>query len=188
MTRAELQRLLDAAVAAGRITAEQAATILSGYDAGTLQIASTAALEAIIAGLARAKRRRGGGGYIYDPATRRYTTPSEPAPRPEPERPPRGKRPPKPKPLAGRIIARAKQYAQAARGTYETVRGRVAELAGYDEERRVLHGTDHCSASELPGCIETARRGWVPIRTLPRIGRCTCRHNCRCTFRYRRVA
>lgn len=187
MTRAELQRLLAAAVTAGRITAEQAATVLASFDSGALRLDLPAAVEAVIAGLAPKKRRPSGGAYIYDPATRRYTTPSEPAPRPEPERPTRPTRPAKPKPLGRRIIARAKQYAQAARGTYETARGRVAQLAGYNEEMRVLHGTDHCSASELPGCIETARRGWVPIGTLPRIGRCTCRQNCRCTFRYRRT-
>ena len=125
------------------------------------------------------------GGYVYDPATRRYTTPSEPAPRPEPERPSKPKRLAKPKPLAGRIIARAKQYAQAARGTYEAVRGRVAELAGYDEEMRVLHGSDHCDESDRPGCPQLAGH-WAPIGTLPRIGAATCRRHCRCSFRFRR--
>lgn len=188
MTRTELQRLLAAAVTAGRITEAQAATVLASFDSGTLQFASPADVEAVIAGLAPKKRKPSGGAYIYDPATRRYTTPSEPAPRPEPERPPRGKRPPKPKPLAGRIIARVKQYAQAARGTYETVRGRVAELAGYTEEMRVLHGNDHCEASDdRPGCPQLAGR-WAPIGTLPRIGAATCRRHCRCTFRFRRTA
>lgn len=187
MTRPELKRLLAAAVTAGRITEAQAATVLASFDAGTLQLADAAAVEAVIAGLAK-KRKPSGGGYIYDPATRRYTTPSEPTPRPEPERPTKPKRPAKPKPLAKRIIARVKQYAQAARGTYETVRGRVAELAGYDEEMRVLHGSDHCSTSgTIPGCPSLSGR-WVPIGTLPRIGRAVCRSNCRCTFRYRRTA
>lgn len=185
MTRAEIERLLAAATTAGRITEAQAATVLASFDAGTLPLDSPAAVEAVIAGLSK-KRRPGGGGYVYDPATRRYTTPSEPAPRPEPERPSKPKRLAKPKPLAGRIIARAKQYAQAARGTYEAVRGRVAELAGYDEEMRVLHGSDHCSTSgTIPGCPSLSGR-WVPIGTLPRIGRAVCRSNCRCTFRFRR--
>ena len=290
MTRAELQRLLDDAVAAGRITAEQAATILSGYDAGTIPITSTAEAEAIIAGLARTAPRRGGGGFIYDVGTRRYTTPSGPVPRPP--RPPRGEdprlaRPPirlpdrtmtpdfvravvdyaidkgeaeivrvtedlradriklpewhrrmermvsarvaatstialggvnqmnasdraaisreiaeqlkflrgfakdiesGKQPMDGRLIGRAKLYAQAPRGSYEAIRGRAAEFGGNNEERRVLGGADHCAASgRIPGCPQLANR-WMPIGTLPRIGAAVCRSHCRCRFEYRRVA
>lgn len=203
MTRAELQRLLDVAVLRRQITTAQAARVLAAYDAGTLDVdriaatpADTAALVAVELVEQPERRRFGGAGYIYDPGTRRYV----PITLPPPGRPSiegqiadqlrylrgfvsdilTGRQP-----LDGRALARARQYGQASRGVYESVRGRVAEAMGYDEEMRVLHGTDHCSASSLPGCIESAGR-WAPIGTLPRIGGCTCRQNCRCHFTFRK--
>lgn len=292
MTRAELQRLIEAAVRRGEITAAQQAEILAAYDAGTLDVDAiaasspeTAALVAL-AQLRKKPARRGGGGYTYDVGRRRYIAPTVPAPvreRPDPALP----RPPELRPgrvmtprevrqaldyaldrgeremvrateslrdgrinlaewqrrmermiavrglgsaviglggnerlsaadkrrisgeiaeqlkflrqfaddiktgrqpLNGRAIARTKQYAQASRGIFEAERGQAARVGGNNEERRELHGTDHCRVSKRLGCFETAARGWVPIGTLPRIGACTCLHNCRCTFRYRRAA
>lgn len=91
-------------------------------------------------------------------------------------------------PIDGRLLARARQYSQAARGTYERMRGRVAHAAGMTEERRILGPADHCHASTRRGCIEEAARGWQPFGTLADIGACTCLKNCRCVKRYRRVA
>lgn len=205
MTRAALQRLLDVAVLRRQITAAQAARVLAAYDAGTLDVdriaatpAETAALVAVELVTQPERPRQGGGGYIYDPATRRFV-PITPTPAGRQSISDQiadqlrylrgfvsdilsGRQP-----LDGRALARARQYAQAPRGIYESVRGRVAEALGYNEEMRVLHGTDHCSASARPGCIESAGH-WAPIGTLPRIGGCTCLGNCRCTFRYRRTA
>lgn len=180
MTRAEIQRLLAGAIAADRITAAQGTAVLDAFDAGTLPLVTAADVEAVIAGLARAKPRRGGGGYTYDPVTRRYTTPTGPAPR---SRPRAGRQ----RTITGQIVARAKLYAQAARGTYEAVRGRAAAMVGYNEERRVLAAAEHCARSGgTPGCPELAGR-WAPIGTLPRIGAATCRSHCRCRFEYRRT-
>lgn len=204
MTRAELQRLLDVAVLRRQITTEQATRVLAAYDAGTLDVdriaatpADTAALVAVEFVEQPERRRQGGGGYIYDPGTRRYvsitpTTPGRPSIESQIVDQLRylrgfvldilsGRQP-----LDGRALARARQYGQAPRGIYESVRGRVAELAGYTEEMRVLHGSDHCSASARPGCIESAGY-WASIGMLPRIGGCTCLGNCRCTIRYRRT-
>lgn len=183
MTRAEFQRLLEVAVAARRITAAQAAQLLTNFDNGSLRASTPTDVEAFIAALERTKTRRGGGGYTYDPVSRRYTTPIGPAPRPT--RPTRaGSRQ---RSIAGRLVARAKLYAQAARGTYEAVRGRAAQLVGYTEERRVLAAAEHCARSAgTPGCPELAGR-WAPIGTLPRIGAATCRSHCRCRFEYRRT-
>ena len=81
MTRAALQRLLDVAVLRRQITAAQAARVLAAYDAGTLDVdriaatpAETAALVAVELVTQPERPRQGGGGYIYDPATRRYVT------------------------------------------------------------------------------------------------------------------
>lgn len=257
MTRTELQRLLAAAVARRQITAERSAQLLAQFDAGTLTPEQIAAL--------RADKPPRGGGYIYDPAARRYSragrtlTPEQvrdaldaALDNSEPEmvrvteelrdgritlaewqrRMERmigvrvlgssalglggfdqmndadrrhigrqiaeqlrflrgfardiltGKQP-----LNGRALARAKQYAQAPRGIFESIRGRAAELVGFTEERRYLGGADHCSTvGPLRGCLELAALGWRPIGTLPRIGGAPCRSNCRCRFAFRRAS
>lgn len=86
-------------------------------------------------------------------------------------------------PLDGRYVARVRQYAQSARGTYEAMRGRVAGLAGLDEERNVLAPGDYCA-----GCLGENKRGWVPIGSLVPVGRRLCRSNCRCYLRFRKRA
>jgi hypothetical protein len=85
--------------------------------------------------------------------------------------------------LDGRYAQRVRQYAQAPRGTYEAMRGRVAADAGADEEFNVLAAADHCDL-----CVGETRRGWVPIGTLVPVGQRTCRANDRCTLRYRTAA
>lgn len=284
MTRAALQRLLTLAVEARRITEAQSARILADFDAGL--ISTPEQVEAAIVALQPQPPR--GGGWVYDPGTRRYTftgpTPAVTDTRPADVRlskPPRARSgqtltPEQVREVVdyaidkgeaelvkitqelrdgriglnewrsrmermisvrvastscialggiqqmseadrrfiareiatqlqflrgfardirtgdqardGRMIARARQYAQAPRGVYEAIRGRTAQFAGMNEERRVLHGMDHCAASGgLPGCPGVAGY-WAPIGTLPRIGRATCRARCRCTVRYRRSA
>jgi hypothetical protein len=89
-------------------------------------------------------------------------------------------------PLDGRYRARVALYAEAARGTYEDMRRRVAAQSGYTEERSVLGAADHCSRTTRPGCIEEARRGWQPIGTISTPGKRTCLARCRCVLRYRR--
>lgn len=81
---------------------------------------------------------------------------------------------------SGSLTARAKLYAQAARGTYSQVERRREKFAGQIEERRVLGAADHC-----PDCVTLANQGWQPIGTLPAIGQDTiCLANCRCEFDY----
>ena len=83
-------------------------------------------------------------------------------------------------PLNGRVMQRARLYAQASRGSYEEMRRREFSNHGYIEERRVLTAAEHCN-----GCIEQAKRGWQPIGTLDPIGAEECRTNCQCEFEYR---
>lgn len=90
--------------------------------------------------------------------------------------------------LDGRFLTRAQMYAQATRGTYETIKARYAKVnKGAVEERRILEpGAEHCEDSKTrPGCVELAALGWQPIGSLPRIGEATCITNCLCTFETR---
>lgn len=86
-------------------------------------------------------------------------------------------------PLDGRLVARARQYGQSARATYEAIRLRDDRVRGMTVERNILAGRDHCSQ-----CPELTARGWVPIGSLPRIGSRQCRGNDRCRIERRRVA
>lgn len=84
--------------------------------------------------------------------------------------------------LDGKVRTRVVQYAKAARGWYFEVRRRLHGESA--EERRVLHGGDHCE-----DCVGYAARGWVRLGTLPRPGEASrCRNNCRCTMEFRRSA
>lgn len=79
-----------------------------------------------------------------------------------------------------RVLARAKLYLDAVRGTYQQM-VRVRETdAGLTEERRILSPAEHCN-----DCIAASQQGWQPIGTLPQIGDSACRVNCRCHFEYR---
>lgn len=78
------------------------------------------------------------------------------------------------------IVARARMYSEAARGSYEQARRYGMKWRGAVEERRILGDADHCDC-----CVEQANRGWQPIGSLLAIGECTCIVNCKCTFVYR---
>lgn len=86
-------------------------------------------------------------------------------------------------PSGGIYEQRIRQYAQASRQVYEDMRGRVAEAAGFDMEQWFLGAADACPTTTRMGCVERARKGRVPINSVPGQGRCTCLHNCRCVRR-----
>lgn len=86
-------------------------------------------------------------------------------------------------PLNGSLTARAKQYGQAARVTFEREYGRDQRNRGYQMERNVLHPAEHCAV-----CVSESARGWVPIGSLIPIGSRTCRANDRCTVAYSKDA
>lgn len=79
--------------------------------------------------------------------------------------------------LDGRLVARARQYGQASRVTFETVRARDDRNRGLTEERNVLHPARHCDE-----CRALSAMGWVPIGTLPPIGSRECMASDRCTI------
>lgn len=82
-------------------------------------------------------------------------------------------------PLNGSLVARARQYGQAARVAFSNiVDNRQRHRA--QSERNVLGNAEHCSE-----CRELAARGWVPVGTLPRIGTRRCLGNDRCRIEYR---
>jgi hypothetical protein len=80
-------------------------------------------------------------------------------------------------PMDGRLLARVRLYAHAARGTYEDVVRRLARIGGVLQERRILGVADHCI-----GCLQEYQLGWQPIGTLKDIGDTPCRTLCRCHF------
>lgn len=82
--------------------------------------------------------------------------------------------------LNGRLVARARQYGQASRVTYEKVRAREDTNRGMAEERNVLHATQSCSQ-----CKALSGQGFVPIGTLPPVGSRICRSSCKCTIERR---
>lgn len=84
-------------------------------------------------------------------------------------------------PLNGSLAARARQYGQAGRVTFERTYGRGQQQRGYLSCRNVLHPAEHCAV-----CRSEAARGWVPIGSLIPIGQRTCRSLDRCTISYRR--
>lgn len=86
-------------------------------------------------------------------------------------------------PLTPMVVARAKQYGQAARPLFEREYGRDQMRRGYQSERNVLGAAEHCAQ-----CVSETARGWVPIGSLIPVGARTCRSNCRCAIRYQREA
>jgi hypothetical protein len=86
-------------------------------------------------------------------------------------------------PLNGSLTARARQYGQAARVTFEREYRRDQQRRGYQSERNVLARAEHCAE-----CREQTARGWVPVGSLVPVGQRTCRANCRCSLRYARDA
>lgn len=81
--------------------------------------------------------------------------------------------------MNGRLDARARQYAQAARSTYENTRRREMARLGQAFERNVRHSSDTCA-----GCLAASDAGWMPIGTLAPVGSRTCRSACKCTLAY----
>ncbi len=84
-------------------------------------------------------------------------------------------------PLNGSLTARSRQYGQAARVTFERIRGAEQQQRGYRSCRNVLHAGESCSQ-----CRSEASRGWVPVGSLVPVGSRICRSNCRCTVSFRR--
>lgn len=82
---------------------------------------------------------------------------------------------------AAQLAYQLKAYVNTARAAYAEGQRGTARALGEDEERRVLHPAEHC-----PDCVAAANRGWQPIGTLPKIGESECRHNCKCTFEFRK--
>ncbi len=81
-------------------------------------------------------------------------------------------------PLDGRLLNRARLYAEAARGTHREMQRRIAQQSGRTQELNQLGGSDrHCGT-----CVGCTAQGWVPIGTLPRVGGRTCGTNCHCTI------
>lgn len=81
-------------------------------------------------------------------------------------------------------VARSQMYSGAARTTFSDVRRNEMDATGTtDEERNDLGGavSEHCSE-----CPRLTLRGWVPLKTLPMVGRRLCISRCHCTIRYRR--
>lgn len=62
--------------------------------------------------------------------------------------------------------------------------------AGFLEEQNVLAPGEHCAPQkkhpELPDCPSLSAKGWVPIGTLPQVGSRVCRHQCLCSFIFRK--
>lgn len=85
-------------------------------------------------------------------------------------------------PLNGGLTARARQYGQASRSTFENTRRRGMQERGYRYERSVLHPAEHCGL-----CVQEAGKGWQPIGSLIPIGQRTCRQNDHCTLSYART-
>jgi hypothetical protein len=84
-------------------------------------------------------------------------------------------------PLDGLALQRAGGYVQAARTTYEQVRLRGMEEAGFVEERNVLDpGAESCEQ-----CLTLTAAGWRPIGSMPPPGERTCLYNCRCRLERR---
>jgi hypothetical protein len=77
--------------------------------------------------------------------------------------------------LDGSFLARVKLYAEAGRGSYESVRVREARLSGVTSGRRRLGIADSC-----PGCLEQAAKGWQPLTEIAPIGSQQCLTNCHC--------
>lgn len=87
--------------------------------------------------------------------------------------------------LNGRLVLRARMYAQSARSTFQEMRRRYMRIyknAAF-EARVLTPGAEHCkSTDQRPGCVELAAKGMQPIGTLPPIGVATCLTFCLCHF------
>jgi hypothetical protein len=84
----------------------------------------------------------------------------------------------------GSLTARAQLYAEAARGTHQTILSREMVVRGFTEERNVEdREVIHCTG---PGsCPAETAKGWVPIGTLIPLGQRKCLARDRCHLQYR---
>lgn len=80
----------------------------------------------------------------------------------------------------GRLVARAKMYANKARATFENAQRRREITAGMVEERNVYGDVKHCA-----GCIAESDKGWQPIGSLTPIGNRDCLANDKCSWEFR---
>lgn len=78
------------------------------------------------------------------------------------------------------LVARARQYGQASRTTFNQVLVRDQVARGYSYARNILHAGESCSE-----CKGQSSKGWMPIEDLVPIGSRTCRAQCRCTVEFR---
>jgi hypothetical protein len=89
--------------------------------------------------------------------------------------------------LNGFAVRRARMYARAGNGIYQNNLLRIAIEHGMTKGRRVLGENDnHCHDSTRPGCIELAKKGWIPIWELTPIGSAACLSNDLCQYAFRR--
>jgi hypothetical protein len=77
------------------------------------------------------------------------------------------------------IVQRAAMYNDAARATYEAMRGRTERDLGRTRERNLLGVADHCAE-----CEQQTARGWVEIGALVPVGERSCLTRCKCVIRY----
>jgi len=89
-------------------------------------------------------------------------------------------------PLTDGLVNRARMYMDALYATHENLALMREEGAGATEARRVLAGGAVDDRNCEP-CIELARKGWLPIDKLPRLGATPCLSKCRCRFETRTV-
>lgn len=75
------------------------------------------------------------------------------------------------------VNARAAQYANASRATYENVHMLLGKDQGHTMAIRIMGAVDHCG-----DCEAEAAKGWQPIGEIAEIGDSTCRANCSCVI------
>jgi hypothetical protein len=91
-----------------------------------------------------------------------------------------------------RAVSRAGSYGSYGNALYQNMKLDLSYLHGHVEGRRVLGmNEDHCHDSvyhneAIPGCIELAELGWMPLTQVVPLGGATCRGNCLCTIETRR--
>jgi hypothetical protein len=81
------------------------------------------------------------------------------------------------------LLNRISMAVEAGRGTFEGMRRGLFFDAGFEVERNILAGENHCSE-----CPELTERGWVPIGTLPMIGDRQCLTRDKCSMDYGMIA
>ena len=88
---------------------------------------------------------------------------------------------------------RGRTYLRSWYVTYHLLSHKAHILAGFESARRVLTKAEHCrtktvKGATLEGCLEVAKKGWMPIREMPVIGVLVCKQFCKCWIKYSRRA